>query len=341
MSRQIELSAAYGRLILQSEVASPDELLAGCGISASELAVSEFVDAYKLAAIFSNFDLYVADPAWTGRLGAQFNIAAHGALGFAALSAPTLGEALDVMGTLYPSRNTAMRAELFATDSQYGLRMFDLTGVVEFGKWMAEVVLKVIEVLLSTVLGHPVGDNVQIRFSHCAPDDIGSFTAAYDSQIIFNASQNSIAFPIAWRMMPSPLHDEPVYRSNVIKCREQIEAREQQSSIAATVRNLLRNHFDTQMLQSNANLRPPSLEQIADHLHMTPRTIIRRLHREDTAYKKILESLRRDYAAIMLKDARRSAAEVGEVLGYKEPANFGRAFRRWYGISPAQWRRQK
>ena len=171
----MELSTAYARLILQSEVASPDALLAGCGISASELAGSEFIDAYELGAIFSNYDRCVADPAWTGRLGAQFNIAAHGALGFAALSAPTLGEALDVMGTLYPSRNTAMRAEMFTTQSQYGLRMFDLTGEDDFGHWMTEVVLKVVEVLLSTVLGHPVGDNVQIRFSHRAPPDIDRF----------------------------------------------------------------------------------------------------------------------------------------------------------------------
>ncbi len=340
MQRQMELSAAYARLILQSEVATPTELLENCRLSADQLAVSEFIEAHDLGAIFRNYDRCVADPAWTGRLGAQFNIAAHGALGFAALSAPTLGEALDVMGTLYPSRNTAMRAEMFSTDSVYGMRIYDVTGEEDFARWMFEVVLKIVEVLLSTVLGHPVGDHVLIKFTHAAPSDLQRFVDAFDARVVFDAQENSIAFPLAWRLLPSPLYDEPVYRSNVIKCREQIEAREQQSTVVSTVRNLLRNHFDAQMLPSAVRAAPPSLEQIARHLHLTPRTFIRRLRVENTAYKEILEGLRREYAATLLRDARHDVADVGEVLGYSEAANFGRAFRRWYGVSPARWRKQ-
>ena len=74
-------------------------------------------------------------------------------------------------------------------------------------------------------------------------------------------------------------------------------------------------------------------------MHTTPRTLIRRLRNEDATYRDILEDLRREYAGQLLQDARLTVADVGEVLGYREPANFGRAFRRWYGASPAAWRR--
>ena len=146
------------------------------------------------------------------------------------------------------------------------------------------------------------------------------------------------ATPLAWRQLPSPLYDESVYRVNVIKCRELIAARELVGSTVEAVHNRLRNHFDGQVLEREER-PPPTLEQVAGEMHTTPRTLIRRLQREDASYKAILEDLRREYACRLLRDARLTAADVGVILGYAEAANFGRAFRRWTGESPAAWRR--
>jgi len=339
MPRKIELSSAYARLTLQSGVAPAAELLRGLTITEAALAEMEFIDASDLAVLFRNYNRCAGDCAWTARLGSQFNIAAHGPLGFAALSAPTLGEALDVMGSLYPSRNTAISARTCVTGSHYVMYVEDRTKEPDFSRWLVEVVLKVIEVLLSTILGHPVGKNVVISFSHPAPPDAAQLIAGYDARVIFDAERDSIGVPLAWRHLPSPLHDESVYRANVIKCREQIAAREQVGSIAIAVRNRLSNHFDTQMLHCGTAQPPPTLEQVADAMHLTARTLIRKLNREETAYKDVLQSLRREYAERLLQDARLKVADVAEILGYREAANFTRAFRRWYGVSPASWRR--
>lgn len=316
-----------------------DQLLHGSGISEQTLSQREFVDAADLAVVFRNYDHYIADRAWTAHLGAQLNIASHGPLGFAALSAPTLGDALEVMATQYPSRNTAMSATTHATPTHFALEAAGITGEPDLDQWLVEVVLKVVEVLLSTVLGHPVGKNVLIRFQHEAPADPDRFTAAYDAAVEFAAPTSAIAVPLAWRLLPSPLYDEPVYRANLIKCREQIAAREQAGSIAHAVRNMLCLHFDALLLDESSARQPPTLEKIADALHLTPRTLIRRLQREDTAYKDILQTLRQEYAQRLLQDARLTVANVAELLGYREAANFGRAFRRWFGTSPAAWRR--
>jgi AraC-like DNA-binding protein len=340
MSRKLELSAAYARLALQSGVATPTELLQGVSITAEMLADMEFVDAADLAQVFRNYHHHVNDRAWTARIGSQFNIAAHGPLGFAALSAPTLGDSLDVIGTLYPSRNTAMTAKTFATDSHYLLEIEDLTGEPDFASWLAEVVLKVAEALTATVLGHPVGNNVVISFTHAEPPGAAQLIAAYDATVEFNAPRNAIALPLAWRQLPSPLSDESAYRTNMIKCRELIATRDQIGNIAFAVRSQLCIHFDTQVLNCEAPHPPPTLEQVAITLHLTPRTLIRKLQRENTAYKDILESLRREYAERLLGDARLKVNDVADILGYREAANFGRAFRRWYGTSPAAWRRR-
>jgi AraC-like DNA-binding protein len=340
MPRKIELSAAYARLTLQSGVVPATELLHGAAITEEVLAGMEFIDAPDLAVMFRNYDRCVNDCAWTARLGSQLNIATHGPLGFAALSAPTLGEAMDVMGSLYESRNTAITAGTFATESHYLMFVEDVSGEPDFARWLAEVVLKIMEMLLSSILGHPVGSNVVISFAHAAPFAGARLVACYDAEVCFEAPQNSIAVPLAWRQLPSPLHDESVYRANIIKCRELIAAREQAGSISISVRNLLSNHFDTQMLYVDRPCPPPTLEQVADSMHLTSRTLIRKLQRENASYKNILESLRRDYAESLLQEARMKVADVAEILGYREAANFSRAFRRWYGLSPATWRRR-
>ena len=85
---------------------------------------------------------------------------------------------------------------------------------------------------------------------------------------------------------------------------------------------------------------PPTQEAIAAAMHLTTRTLIRRLKKEGSAYKEILEELRRDYAQTLLGNARLTVADISVLLGYREPANFGRAFRRWFGSSPAHWRRR-
>jgi AraC-like DNA-binding protein len=338
MERNPELSAAYARLILQSGVGTPEELLRDVELSADALADREFIGVADLGPIFRNYDRLVRDRAWTAKLGSRFNISVHGPLGFAALSAPTLGEALDVMGSLYASRSNAMRARTYATDSHYVVEMVDATGEPDFARWLGEVTMKIVETLLATILGHPVGRNVLISFAHPRPDDAEALLAEYDATVRFDAPQTTIAVPLAWRQLPSPLHDESVYRANVIKCRELIAARERAGSSAEAIRNRLRNHFDSQALQ-RGGVAPPTLEQVAGEMHTTARTLIRRLRAEDATYRDILEELRREYADRLLQDARLTVADVGEVLGYREPANFGRAFRRWYGASPAAWRR--
>lgn len=340
MSRHFELSAVYTRLMLQSELLPAAELLKDSGLTAESVAALDYIDWQPLATIYRNIASAMQSPAWTARLGSQFNIGAHGALGFAALSAPTLGDALEVMATWYPMRNTAITAEFGLHDGRFVVSIHDLTGDADFARWMSEIILKITESLLEAILGHPVGKNVVVTFAHPPPANSAELVAAYNSAVIFDAKLDSISVPAAWRLLPSPLHDEASYRSNLAKCRETVAARKHRSSTSFIVRSLLSNHFDRVIAGELERRAPPTQEDMAGEIHLTTRTLIRRLQREDTAFKKILEELRREYAQTLLHNARLTVADVGELLGYGEPANFGRAFRRWYGTSPAAWRRR-
>jgi len=213
-----------------------------------------------------------------------------------------------------------------------------MTGDKVFGRYLAEIVMKVAESLLAAIVGHPASDNIVVRLMRQEPDDAEAFREVFDSRILFAASEDSISIPESWWRLPSPLHDESVYRANRAKCREIIASRAQHSSASAIVRARLTNHFDRQISGEMHNRPPPTQAAIAQSMHVTPRTLIRHLQKENMSYKNMLEELRRDYAQALLANARLTVADVGEILGYAEPANFGRAFRRWFDCSPAAWR---
>lgn len=341
MPNAMEISTAYARITLKSNLLSVDELLHDTGVTAELLMSEDYVDWRVLATMFHNIDRHEGvSPAWAVGLGGQFSATSHGSLGFAALSAPTLGAAMEALVEFYPSRVTAISTGLEHRDGYYMMLVSDVTGDTLFGRFLAEIVLKVGESLVAAILGHPVSENIVVSLVRSAPAAAEQFAAAFDAKVLFDAEMNAISIPESWWRLPSPLHDESVYWANIAKCRELIASREQQGSASRIVRTHLMSHFDRQISGEVDHAAPPTQETVAGLMHFTTRTLIRRLKREETSYKAILEALRRDYSQTLLGNARLTVADVGELLGYKEPANFGRAFRRWFGISPAAWRRR-
>lgn len=337
MTRTLDVSATYARLLLHSDRCPLPLLLEGTGLNAAQLAREDYIDWRLLARLFRNFARQQAQPAWPAELGEQFSMAAHGPLGFAALSAPTLGAALDVMARYTAVRITTVTVTTATQADRFLLTMQDETGDPLFAHWIEAIVFKVLESLLSAILGHPVGDNVILAFSGAAPRDPQALAACYAARVQFAAPVASLSVPATWLPLPSPLYDEAVYRSNLARCQDTLAGRSSQMGASQRVQMLLRSHFEASRLQPAP---PPTLAQLADHLHLTPRTLIRHLQQDGASYRDILEQLRQNCAAELLRDARYSVADVADILGYREQANFGRAFRRWFGLSPSVWRRQ-
>ena len=71
---------------------------------------------------------------------------------------------------------------------------------------------------------------------------------------------------------------------------------------------------------------------------MTVRTMHRHLDDAGTSFRNIRDELLRQRAEALLLERRVPIGEVSYLLGYAEPSNFHRAFRRWTGFAPAEWR---
>jgi len=84
--------------------------------------------------------------------------------------------------------------------------------------------------------------------------------------------------------------------------------------------------------------REPVVAVIAKNLHMSARSLQRRLQSEGTSFAEVLSDLRRDRALRYLQDPRISIGEVAFLLGFLDATAFHRAFKRWTGTTPAKYR---
>lgn len=82
----------------------------------------------------------------------------------------------------------------------------------------------------------------------------------------------------------------------------------------------------------------PDLDQISKQLHLAPRTLRRKLSDEGCSLRAIKENLRKDYAIKLLSAENLNICEISHKTGFSEAAAFCRAFKRWTGVSPSDWR---
>ena len=84
----------------------------------------------------------------------------------------------------------------------------------------------------------------------------------------------------------------------------------------------------------------PSLDDIAECLHMSSRTLRRHLNEINSSYLLLLDEVKYKEAEKLLLNSNMEIQDIANYLGYIQPANFARAFRKWSGVTPIQFRKQ-
>jgi AraC-like DNA-binding protein len=91
-------------------------------------------------------------------------------------------------------------------------------------------------------------------------------------------------------------------------------------------------------IQQKLTGQRPTIEDIADALHVSPRTLQRRLQEEGSSFQRVLEEARHQLARHYLNNSALELNEAAYLLGYEDGNSFVRAFRTWEGVPPARWR---
>jgi AraC-like DNA-binding protein len=93
-----------------------------------------------------------------------------------------------------------------------------------------------------------------------------------------------------------------------------------------------------QAISATLHLAEPSLEYLANTLQLPEWVIQRKLREQGVTFTQLLDQIRQDLALRHLRRQDLSVSELAPLLGYSETSAFSRAFRRWFGVSPRQWR---
>ncbi|MGI9326602.1 MAG: helix-turn-helix domain-containing protein [Pseudomonadales bacterium] len=328
--RQLPMPLTYARIILRELGSSPElraRLLAGTQIN--EAALVDPAAEARLADLLTIFDnaSSFCEPGWT--LDLSFDLAAQGALGFAMACAPTLADSFDVMARYGHVRAPWFRLEVFREASQWGVkirRQFPVALHLDVA--MVESVLLSGQNLVESVLGRSI-DEAVMSFDYPAPAWRERYLTCFSGRVVFDSDYAGFSMPDVWRESLCPLADAGMYQAAI--SRLEMERRRLDSADFLSVR--------VAMLLAASGDAGLSLGAVAGSMNVSRRTLIRRLKEAGTAFSELLDEHHKQRATELLANPNFTATEVGYRLGYTEPANFTRAFKRWFGTTPGSYRR--
>jgi AraC-like DNA-binding protein len=167
----------------------------------------------------------------------------------------------------------------------------------------------------------------EVLFSHARPVDIQPYRRFFRTRLRFDAWETALVFPAKWLQHPLPGADHQLRR--ILEATiEAIEANGD-GDVVSQVRRVLRSLVLTGR---------GSVQQVADAFSLHRRTLNRRLRAQSTTLNALADEMRFELARQLLEDTGLTIIEIATALDYADRSAFTRAFRRWSGTTPAEWR---
>jgi AraC-like DNA-binding protein len=170
----------------------------------------------------------------------------------------------------------------------------------------------------------------EVLFARQRPGDPRPYQRFFQAPLRFDAERSAVVFPSRW-LDHHPASADPLLHRHLENEANALHAR-RDANVVHDLRRLLRRLLST---------RKTSITTVARQLGMHPRTLNRRLWAEGTTFQRESEDIRYTAALQMLGESRMSLAQIAAALDYADASAFNRAFKRWAGITPAQWRAQR
>jgi AraC-like DNA-binding protein len=229
----------------------------------------------------------------------------------------------------------------------YGLILDDISGSLVREENEARIVLRtrspgggprifgheVLLLLLQGLACWLVGRRIPIlraEFGYPEPGHSGEYRLMFCNELRFDQPATSIAFDAGCLRLPI-VQDSRTVKEFLRTAPENIVTKYKNgSSVSARLRRRLRELLPGEV---------PDFDTLASELNMTAATMRRRLHEEGASYQGIKDQLRRDLAISYLSHSNRSVMDIALELGFSERSAFHRAFQKWTGASPGEFRR--
>lgn len=304
-----------------------------CGIAAADLENLESRMAVaKLSSLVAYCNARLSGKDFSVQVGQHFHPGMFHALGYAMMSSASLEDALLRIVRYKRVLSNACWADVCDADDGLAIRtmpVFDAaTGKPALGRWEIEIFLATLVTFAREAVDATLRP-LRVTF-HTPPPEQGAayLEAFFGCDIQFNADCNTLVFDREQAAQKLLTHNMMLTQSHE-KMLDDYLSRVDQSDLANRVKC---------RIQDRLALGTPTQADIANTLGMSLRNLQRKLSEQGTSFKDILEQTRKTLALEYIDQPHLTLGEIGYLVGFASSANFNRAFKRWTGISPGEYR---
>jgi AraC-like DNA-binding protein len=154
----------------------------------------------------------------------------------------------------------------------------------------------------------------------------------FSCPVVCGAARNAIVFRASDTQRPFVTRNAELLAMLAPQFEEELKRENDDENFLGRVRVAIQQRLTGQR---------PAIEDIADALYVSPRTLQRRLQDEGSSFQRVLEEARHQLARHYLDNSLLELNEAAYLLGYNDANSFVRAFRTWEGVLPARWREQQ
>ena len=174
----------------------------------------------------------------------------------------------------------------------------------------------------------------ELRFEHAAPSYSAELEQAVATRVRFAQQHNALVFPAAALELPM-VHADAGLHATLCRYADQLLAQlSTHKPVAHRVRSLVRERI----LEGEHSLA--TLPSVATSLRTSARSLRRKLEHEGTSHSDLVDDVRRELAISYLAQAELDLSQIAFRLGFAYSPAFHRAFKRWYGMGPSDYRRR-
>lgn len=260
------------------------------------------------------------EPALAVHVGIQMRLSVHGFLGFAAMTASTVREALELACRFASTRTSAIELALYVEGKTASVVIHERTPL---GDLLREFVVLAL-IIGVRQLGESLTGKQLEGTGECAfPEPAYMKKFHHASRLRFSRANHRLVFE-------ANLLDLPLVSSDPVAlelARQQCE-RELASVVDSGMPSRVRALLDS----------THSLTEVAKKLRVSERTLKRKLAEHGTTFSSLRDDHRRQRALLLLENRTLSIGDIAATLGYSELPNFTRAFRKWTGVTPQAYR---
>lgn len=268
------------------------------------------------------------------RMGRLSRLGQAGLAGVTAAQAPNVREAARVLTRFEPLYGANYRGQSSLHEDADGawLRFYSISPYNAYNRFVVDSILSGWVVQLSALAHASIrAQRVEIEFD--TPAYAADYAFLGEQLPVFGSGTNQLRLDQPSLALRNPDHCPSTWKHLLQLCEKELEQLTRTRSLRERIIQLL-----GPLLSGG---REPDLEEVAARLKLPTWTLRRKLAEEGTQYRAVLNDTRRDLAMTYIRDTELAFGEIAYLLGFASAEAFQRAFKRWNGQTPGEFRRSQ